>query len=176
MKLIAEGAYDAVGRRKYLTKAEGLDFLKETASLPTSDAAFCEFLYYSGCRISEALAVSQSDIDNVQGVVRIRSLKKRGRKQIRRIPLPTHLTQRLAETSEGSTDRIWSFSRARAWRLVKPVMVAASILGIHATCKGLRHSFGVRCALANVPLPIIQGWMGDLAFKKSATLAYLSEQ
>jgi hypothetical protein len=44
MSLIARGAYDADARRKYLSKAEGLKFLRRAASLPMPEAVFCETL------------------------------------------------------------------------------------------------------------------------------------
>jgi integrase/recombinase XerD len=172
MKLIARGAYDAEGRRKYLSKAEGLKFLHLTASLPLPEAVFCETLYYTGCRVSEALGLSPRHLDEDMNSVLIQSLKKRGNQHIRRIPIPESLTKRLLRIAPPEAGRFWSFSRTTAWRLVKREMAAAGLTGIHATCKGLRHAFGVRSALGKVPLPIIQAWMGHA---DSATTAIYLE-
>lgn len=160
MRLIARGAYDAAGRRKYLSKAEGLEFLRLAASLPMPEAAFCETLYYTGCRVSEALSLNPGHVDKSMNAILIHSLKKRGKRHIRRIPIPERLTGRLLQIAPPEAGRFWSFSRTTAWRLVKHEMEKAGLAGVHATCKGLRHAFGVRSALGNVPLPIIQGWMG----------------
>jgi integrase len=171
MKLIAKGAYDAAGRRKYLSKAEGLEFLRQAASLPNLEAVFCETLYYTGCRTSEALNLRRCDLDESMNAVLIHTLKKRGKKQIRRIPIPERLTKRLLDVATSDTGQLWPFSRTTAWRLVKRAMLAAGLYGVHATCKGLRHAFGVRSALGHVPLPIIQGWMGHA--DASTTAIYL---
>jgi integrase len=125
-----------------------------------AEAVFCETLYYTGCRVSEALGLGPCHLDEAMNSILIHSLKKRGKRHIRRIPIPERLTKRLLQIAPPEADRFWSFSRTTAWRLVKREMTAAGLAGVHATCKGLRHAFGVRGALGNIPLPIIQGWMG----------------
>jgi integrase len=118
------------------------------------------------------LNLRRCDIDETSSVALIRSLKKRGKQHVRRIPIPAQLTKRILNMPVADTGRLWPFSRATAWRLVKTAMISAGIFGIHATCKGLRHAFGVRCVLANVPLPIIQGWMGHA--DSNTTAIYLA--
>ena len=154
-------AYDRDGRRKYLTPAEGRQFLKAARCLPQTKALFCLTLYYTGMRVSEALALTTDDVDYATGSLRIRSLKKREHREFRRIPLPPSLLSKLkllsAERTEGS---LWTFSRTTAWRLIKSVMNEAGITGIHASPKGLRHAFGVRGAIARIPLSLLQLWFG----------------
>ena len=160
MESTARSAYDHEGRRKYLSPDEGQRFLEHAVRLPKRNALFCLTLYYSGCRISEALGLCQRDIDSEMNVVMIRSLKKRGRKEIRRIPLPEFLVKELVSAVTGEEPRLWKFSRTTGWRIIKSVMLSAGISGIHATTKGLRHGFGVRGALGQIPVSLIQGWMG----------------
>jgi integrase/recombinase XerD len=161
MEISARSAYDREGRRKYLTRAEGHKFLKQVVFLPKLNALFCLTLYYTGCRISEALALRLQDLDSEVKVVLIRSLKKRGRKVIRRIPIPEFLARELLTAAPFQGGQcLWSFSRTTGWRIVKGVMRDAAISGIHASPKGLRHSFGVRGALGQIPVNLIQGWMG----------------
>ena len=59
-------------------------------------------------------------------------------------------------------ERLWSWSRSHAWRLVKATMLEAGIdtQKPYATCKGLRHSFGVHAVSSNVPLNIVQAMLG----------------
>lgn len=159
-------AYDRDGRRKYLTRVESENFLRQVVQLSKPEALFCLILYYTGCRISEALSLRRDGIDFQMNVVRIRCLKKRGRVVIRRVPIPEFLTNELvsSETALGS-ERLWQFSRTTGWRIIKEAMQKAQITGIHASPKGLRHGFGVRGALQQIPLNLIQCWMGhaDLA-------------
>jgi integrase len=50
--------YDALGRRLYLTSAERDAFLRTALGHDRSVRTFCSLLYYTGCRISEALHVT----------------------------------------------------------------------------------------------------------------------
>lgn len=162
-------AYDPKGRRKYLTPEEGKQFLKSTRMLPSDEALFCRVIYYTGMRISEALALTAHDLDFSTATVRIRSLKKRQHVEYRRIPVPDELVSELRKlTDNRAEDRLWAFSRTTGWRVIKRVMQQAGVSGIHATTKGLRHAFGVRGAMAQVPLNILQLWFGH---SQSATTA-----
>lgn len=162
-------AYDREGRRKYLTHEEGKKFIKSARKLPSSEALFCMTIYYTGMRISEALALTAENIDHSTGVVRIRSLKKRKELEFRRIPLPASLLTGLRQQASVMTNGpLWTFSRTTGWRIIKRVMLDAGISGIHATTKGLRHGFGIRGAIANIPLHLLQQWFGH---SQSATTA-----
>ena len=173
MKSDAKNAYDCDGRRKYLSGDEGRRFIRHATSLPKANALFCLTIYYTGCRISEALTLRQQDVDFEAKVVRIRSLKKRDRYEIRRLPIPMFLVTGLLEiTPANELNRFWPFSRTTAWRIIKSVMRSAQISGIHATTKGLRHGFGVRGALERIPTSLIQNWMGHS--DPSTTAIYLA--
>ncbi|MFD0894727.1 tyrosine-type recombinase/integrase [Luteolibacter ambystomatis] len=154
-------AYDAEGRRKYLSRDEGKKFLSQAVLLPRARALFCLTIYYTGCRISEAVNLKAADIDTELNVIRILCLKKRGKREVRRIPVPEFLAMGLVEIGGSSKQqRIWRFHRTTGWRTIKKVMAAAGISGIHATTKGLRHGFGVRGALEQIPVSVIRDWMG----------------
>jgi integrase/recombinase XerD len=174
MKPSAESAYDNEGRRKYLSRAEGCAFVQNAARLPKPSALFCLTLYYTGCRISEALALRRQDVDSQMKAISIRSLKKRQRREIRRIPVPAWLIRGLLDIASASDagELLWPFSRTTGWRIIKGVMKTAKIAGIHATTKGLRHGFGVRGAMEQIPMSLIQGWMGHA--DPSTTAIYLA--
>ncbi len=173
MKPSAESAYDHEGRRKYLSRAEGRKFVQHATSLPKARALFCLTIYYTGCRISEALALRRQDVDPEAKTVLIRSLKKRAKREIRRLPIPVFLVDGLLSVAPPEADKsLWAFSRTTGWRIIKTVMKTAHIAGIHATAKGLRHGFGVRGAMMQIPLSLIQGWMGHA--DASTTAIYLA--
>ena len=162
-------AYDLEGRRKYLTREEGRRFLKCARKLDRAEALFCMTIFYTGMRISEALALTAQDIDHATGAVRIRSLKKREQREFRRIPVPNALLSGLRQLSGDKTEGpLWTCSRTTGWRIIKRVMHEAEVTGIHATAKGLRHAFGVRGAIAKIPLSLLQLWFGH---SQSATTA-----
>jgi integrase len=175
MEISAKSAYDQEGRRKYLTHTEGHKFLDHAVHQPKMNALFCLTLYYTGCRISEALNLRRDNLDAETNVVRVQSLKKRGRKEIRRIPVPEFLASELRSAlASAESQRFWPFSRTKGWRIIKRVMSDAGISGIHATTKGLRHGFGVRSALKQIPVCLIQSWMGHA--DSTTTAIYLAVQ
>lgn len=72
-------ANSAHGHRKYLNGDERQRFLTVAAALPRRElATLCMVLAHTGCRISEALALTHTAIASGDGVVAIRCLKKRG--------------------------------------------------------------------------------------------------
>ena len=157
--------YDVRGQHKYLTQHERDRFPKAARSAPTPVRAFCEVLAYTGCRISEALALTPERVDAAAGVVVLESLKKRRRGVFRAVPVPTGLLETLARLQLGNArfgldSTLWSWSRTTAWRRVRAVMRAAEVDGAAATPRGLRHTFGIVAVAAAVPLTIIQKWMG----------------
>ena len=55
--------FDQQGRRLYLTDEERKAFLKAASKAPREVRSFCSTLHYTGCRISEALALTPKSID-----------------------------------------------------------------------------------------------------------------
>lgn len=167
--------YSAAGKRKYLTPAERDRFITAAASCPRSDVqTLCLTLAYTGCRISEALALCVGSIESEEAFIAFRSLKKRGRSAIiREVPVPESLIRALDQAHRLSASdhhrRLWSWSRSRAWQLVKSVMAQAGIPeGIHATPKGLRHGFGLHAIRSGVPLNLVQRWLGHARMETTA--------
>ena len=162
------------GERKYLSAGERERFLAALHVLGRpEERTFCETLYWTGCRPSEALALTAHNIDIEGGAVIVRSLKKRGEwkgRHFRCIPVPRPYIERLDAVHHlrptqarplGYGDMpLWCFSRTTAWRLTRAVMDAAGITGARACAKGLRHAYGVHAALASVPETRIKKWLG----------------
>src|SRR2546423_313831 len=80
--------YDLKGQRKYLTPAERTEFLQTAKDAPEEVRTFCGTLVYTGCRISEALALTAARVDLSDGVVVIESLTKRRKGVYRAVPVP----------------------------------------------------------------------------------------
>lgn len=159
--------YSASGQRKYLTATERGRFLSAALSCPRLELrTFCLVLAYTGCRISEALALTAGAVEVKEAFVAIKSLKKRKHLVVvREMPIPrdcVRLLRRVHHLEHSLPDRrLWPWSRSRAWQLVKSIMAAAHISrGIHATPKGLRHGFGLHAIQCGVPLNLVQRWLG----------------
>ena len=166
MQLATTELYDLRGRRKYLNRSERRAFRKAAMKLPKESRLFCLVLLNTGCRISEALQLTRDRIDLSESVVIFRTLKQRGEIKFRPVPLkPIYLRELLAIAPDNLEQRIWSFSRTTAWRIIKSVMADAGIEGAQNCPKGLRHGFGVACALKKFDPTFIRDLMGHKSIK-----------
>lgn len=124
--------------------------------------AFCLALYYTGCRISEGLAVEVGRVDLTEKALVFETLKQRKRGCFRAVPVPDALLDLLREITVGQdgSARVWDYSRTTAYRLIKEMMADAGVVGAMACPKGLRHGFAVACIAQNVPITKLQKWLG----------------
>ncbi|MEL6503591.1 MAG: site-specific integrase [Pseudomonadota bacterium] len=167
------------GQRKYLNADERARFAMAARKMEIGSCSFCLFLLQSGCRISEALNLTPEGVLFEEGVVLIRSLKKRNQMVVRQVPVPRRLLALLnLNTDPEEGHRIWNWQRTWAWMQVKEVMHKSDIMGPHATPRGLRHGFGVHAIQSGVPLDMVQRWLGhsDIATTSIYTAAVGPEE
>jgi integrase/recombinase XerD len=173
--------YDLNGRRKYLTPAERQDFITASEAALQQIRTFCGTLAHTGCRISEALALTADRVDIDDGVLIFESLKKRRKGIYRAVPVPPDFLAALdaihnlkalrSGPDAGRGTQLWLWSRTTGWRYVCAVMESAGIAGLHATPKGLRHGFGIKAVVSNVPLNMTQKWLGHAKLTTTAIYA-----
>jgi integrase len=163
--------FDRNGNRKYLNSAERKTFLRTVRAIADpSRRAFLLTLFYTGCRISEALNVIVARVDATNGAITFETLKRRRHGCFRAVPVPEQMTKDLRVLADGKqpNDRLWKFSRPTAYRLVKATMRASRIAGSMACPKGLRHGHGVACVAVKIPLTTIQKWLGHARIETTA--------
>jgi integrase/recombinase XerD len=175
--------YDTEGRRLYLTSAERDAFLDAATQADRPVRTLCAVLYYTGCRISEALALNARRVDIGGQTVIFESLKKRRRGIYRAVPVPEALIDQLDMVHgireahrRGKKDildaSLWPIARNTAWRRVTAVMIAAGIPeGPHRCPKGLRHGYAIHALSKNVPLNMVCKWMGYSQMETTAIYA-----
>lgn len=168
--------HTSTGARKYLDAAERRRFISAATAAPLTLRLLCLTLAHTGCRVSEALALTPDSLRPAEGVIAFRSLKKRSKfVVVREVPVPDEVLSGLvvlAGDCASTEDRLWHWGRVRAWQLVKAMMHAAGIRsGPHATTKGLRHAFGLHAVRSGVPLNFVQRWLGHASM--STTAIYL---
>ena len=170
------------GERKYLNQKERKQFYKALDVLKElSERTFCEAIYWTGCRPSEALELEFMRVNIEEAFLVFRSLKKHGKnkgKEFRTVPIPRSFAKLLNQAhgviklqKEKDVDllrRLWTFGRQKGWRLVKLVMTKAKIFGIRACARGLRHSFGIHAILCGIPETRLQNWMGHSSLRTTA--------
>src|SRR3954468_25039231 len=172
--------FDAEGHRFYLTEDERRAFLAAAAKAPREVRTFCGVLHATGCRISEALALTPQQVDLSGRVVVFESLKKRKRGVYRAVPVPPDLLDALdlvhgvreAQRRGQAKALLWSWSRMTAYRQVQEIIAAAGIPGgPHACPKGLRHGFGVQAVSRGIALNMVQKWLGHAQLTTTAIYA-----
>ena len=153
--------FDARGQRKYLCDSERRAFLGAANKADAPTRIFCHLLAYTGCRISEGLAVTPRHLDADGPRVIYRTLKRR-KLIYRAVPIPTALFVDLLVLAKGREPdaALWRWCRQTAWRHIHEIMQAASINGPQASPRGLRHGFCMNAAMHNIPPNLIQRWAG----------------
>jgi integrase/recombinase XerD len=163
--------FDRRGGRKYLNEGERRAYFREAKrEKDPASRAFCLILYYTGCRISEALNLTAERVDCSQKSLVFETLKQRKGGIFRAVPIPEALVAALGALVSGidSTDRLFNFSRATAYRTVKGCMAKARVAGTMASPKGLRHGFAIACIARSIPLTTVQKWMGHARLETTA--------
>ncbi len=163
--------------RKYLSAEERHRFIAAARRAARPEVqTFALTLTFSGCRISEALALRAADVDLEQSLLRIRTLKRRT-ECWREVPVPIELTRSLelahrlrARQAQPSRcySRVWPMSRSSAFRQIRALMHEAAISGPQACPKGLRHGFGIAAVAAGVPLPTLAAVLGHSSITTTA--------
>jgi len=174
--------FNADGNRLYLTQSERQAFL-DTARLERPEVrTFAETLAYTGCRISEALALVPKRIALEECRIVLRSLKKRREDVYRVVPVPSeyidtldmvHRVRKTQKCKKTANQCLWLWTRQHVTtEIIKPLMIKAGIPdGAHRTSKGLRHAYGVNAVTRNIPLNMLQKWMGHADMKTTAIYA-----
>ena len=174
--------YDPEGNRKYLTEDERRAFLAAADRAPREVRTFCYMLHYTGCRISEALALTTDRVDFANGSIVFESLKKRRTGVYRAVPVPPafldaldlvhNIRQTEARRGRSAKVKLWPWERTTAWRHVKDVMESAGLgKGPQVSPKGLRHGFGVAAVSNGIPLNMLQKWLGHAQLVTTAIYA-----
>src|SRR4051794_8744446 len=120
--------HDARGKRLYLTAEERVAFLAAAAKAARPVRTPCGVLHTTGCRVSEALALTPERVDLAGEALVFETLKKLRRGVFRAVPVPPGLldqldlvhgvreAQRRGKGHAGRRLRPWS--RMMAWRQV----------------------------------------------------------
>lgn len=165
---------------------------------PAELAALIGFLWATGARISEALAVTPGSFDVEQSTVRLPTLKRRrkdgtGRLKTaaRVVPLPPKylaevlaviVRQRQTQTKlfdpedDPALRPVWNIGRKWAWHKVHRALMAAGVEGARARPHAIRHGHAVHAVLHGVPLNLIQRQLGHASIVTTAIYLRVTAQ
>lgn len=103
-------------KKKVTRLMDYLEFVEAIQDLPMQRQAFLSVLFFAGCRVSEALALTSDDITCLDDTVFIQLYRLKGSKQTDPVQIP--LVPCLAWMC-GQEGRLFPFSRTTAYRIVK---------------------------------------------------------
>ncbi len=107
--------------KKKITRLMEYDEFKTAIdALPIARQAFLTILFFAGCRVSEALALTSNDIHRGHDIIYIQFFRLKGSKQTDPTELPRVGVRALEWLCDQKGD-LFSFSRATAYRTVKKV-------------------------------------------------------
>ena len=105
--------------KKKITRPMEYEELKEGIDdLPEDKQALLSILFFAGCRISEALALTSNDINCQGDMIYIQFFRLKGSKQTDPQEIPRSQPLEWVCKQEG---KLFDFSRTTAWRWVKKV-------------------------------------------------------
>lgn len=119
-------------------------------------------LLRTGGRIDEVLVLKPRDIDLTNGTVKMITLKKR-KESFRTIPLHQELKDSVMtyllenHIDPRSEDLLFPMRRQSVDEYFKKMQKE---MGFRIHAHKFRHTFGVRAILSNVPLNVLQKWLG----------------
>ena len=129
-------------------------------SKPCAD--FVRFLAFSGCRLSEAKAVTWADVDLDRGLLRVKNAKRKitsNRPETRQVPIIDEmrvLLLKLKESNPATSDAV-----CPVFECEKSLSRACKVLGVaRITHHDLRHLFATRCIESGVDIPTVSRWLG----------------
>ncbi len=124
-----------------------------------------KFLLLTGGRISEVLAIKGKDVNLNENSIILRTLKQKKKDAQRTIPLHPDLKEafldyasRLENRNRNIQDKnIFPMSRSAVDQFLKRM---GKELDIKVHAHKFRHTFAVKAVLSDVPLNVLQDWLG----------------
>ncbi|WP_456484781.1 tyrosine-type recombinase/integrase [Desulfurobacterium sp.] len=127
------------------------------------EVCFFGLLFFTGCRVSELLAIRKKDVLLLKRTILIRQLKKRkGQELIREVLLPPPVEEYLREyvirEVKGEDFLLFEFTRQRAWQLVKELSLACLDRPLHPHV--FRHAFAIQLLKSTSNMEYVRRLLG----------------
>lgn len=160
---------------KYISNDEvldGINLIDRTTLMGLRDYALILFLYASGCRISEALAVQRADI--VDGWLKIRFAKGEKERVVPLAPVATQALEIYLAQQTMSSPYLWlnyrgeQLSRISAFKIVKKYLAVSPHV--------LRHSFATSLIVGGADLRVVQELLGHASLETTQIYTHIQKQ
>ena len=162
------------GLPKYFSWPE-VQVILEAAKADPKKHLFLNFLWQTGTRVSEAIAIRLKDVDLYGKAIRVPNLKRKNGSAERIIPIKDSLVAEISTYALKKRlqpeDKLFKFSRFRAYQIVKEACRKAGITDERAHPHTFRHSYAINLLSQGVPIIVVQKLLGHSNIKN--TLIYL---
>ena len=171
---------------KALTTEEVFALLETTVTATVAgrrDAALLEFLYSTGCRVSEAVGLDLGRLDIEEGTALVTGKGSRQRiallGEAARLAVRSWLSDRL-ELARGRSDAVFlnlrgtRLSRNGAWGIVKKAAMRAGLAADRVSPHVLRHSAATHMVEGGADLRAVQEMLGHASLSTTEVYTRIS--
>lgn len=144
-----------------------MQFVEEIRGAGSRDskncADFVQFIAFSGCRLSEAIAVTWRDVDFAKGELTIRgdAVTRTKNSEIRRVPMVPELRALLQRMRAERVQEALDTCVLRVREAQKSMSRAAKKVGMpRITHHDLRHLFATTCIESGIDIPTVSRLLG----------------
>jgi len=159
---------DTTKKRAYLEPDEVLRLIKHSGQQDTP--LFIRFLWCTGCRCSEALAVTPGDIDYIHKRVQLPALKRKDQTTKFAVLWDDDLLRDLKGYCQNLAKHksVFRFSRQIAYYRLRIAGQKAGLGKVHPHL--LRHSMAINWALSGGSLQLLQRQLGHKSFSTTTDM------
>jgi integrase len=128
------------------------------------DLALISILVFTGCRISEALSLTKSDVDRRGKVVKIRQLKKKS-EFVRIVPVPNELFWNIISryVERITSDKLFTITYRQAYNVV--IKFSLRYLKMRVRPHAFRHAYALQVLKTTKDLEIVRRLLGHSDYK-----------
>lgn len=120
-----------------------------------------EFYLYTGCRRSEALAITKYDIDLINKTLHIRGTKSRTSDRV--IPISKPLEYVILRVINNAAPYLFEVTADYVSRAFKTVCPKHKL-------HDLRHTFATHCLQCGISMKVVQLWLGHASYETTASI------
>lgn len=151
---------------------EGLALIDRGSLLGLRDYALILFLYASGCRISEALAVQRTDI--FEGWLKIRFAKGEKERIVPLAPVAIDALEIYLHRQDISSPYLWLNYRGEQLSRISAFKIVKKYLGVSPHV--LRHSFASSLIIGGADLRVVQELLGHRSLETTQIYTHIQKQ
>ena len=149
-----------------------LELIDTSTIMGLRDYAFILFLYASGVRVSEAINVRKSDIQ--EGWLKVLNAKGDKERMVPIAPSAMAVLEEYLEERKNSDDYIWITYQGKRMSRITAFKITQKFLGVSPHV--LRHSFATAMILGGADLRVVQELLGHVSITTTQIYMHLQKK